>query len=77
MEFSQKLLYLQVSQTARLSPSESSTLSQAFLRISKQSFVFVSSPKKQTHIVCKNRPNIVDRIYRTEDELQSCIGLAP
>ena len=35
-------------------------LSQTFLRIPKQYFVFVSSPKKQTHTVCNNRPNIVD-----------------
>ena len=47
-------------------------LSQIFLRIPKQYFVFVSSPKKQTHTVCNNHPNIVDQ-YRTEDKLQSCI----
>ena len=35
-------------------------LSQTFLRILKQNFVFVSSPKKQTHTVCNNRPNILD-----------------
>ena len=46
-------------------------LSQTFLRIPKQYFVFVSSPKKQTHTVCNNSPNIVD--LSLEDELQSCI----
>ena len=39
-------------------------LSQTFLRIPKQYFVFVSSPRKQTHTVCNNRPNIVDLSYR-------------
>ena len=39
-------------------------LSQIFLRIPKQYFVFVSSPKKQTHTVCNNRPGIVDLLYR-------------
>ena len=39
-------------------------LSRIFLRIPKQYFVFVSSPKKQTHTVCNNRPNIVDLSYR-------------
>ena len=38
-------------------------LSQTFLRIPTQHFVFVSSPKKQTHTVCNNRPNIVDLSY--------------
>ena len=45
---------------------------QTFLRIPKQYFVFVSSPKK-------NKPTqsativLILWIYRTEDELQSCI----
>ena len=34
------------------------------LRIPKQYFVFVSSPKNQTHTVCNNRPNILDLSYR-------------
>ena len=36
-------------------------LSKIFLRIPKQYFVFVSSPK--IHTVCNNRPNIVDLLY--------------
>ena len=43
-------------------------LSQTFLRIPKQYFVFISSPKKQTHTACNNRPNIVDLSYRWRTE---------
>ena len=32
-------------------------LSQIFLRLPKQYFVFDSSPKQQTQTVCNNRPN--------------------
>ena len=51
-------------------------LSQTFLRIPKQYFVFVSSPKKQTHTVCNNRPNIVDLSYRGRTA-KLHFGLAP
>ena len=78
IEFYQKLLYLQVSHTARLQPSQSSTptIVSNILQIPKQFFVFVSSPKKQTHTVCNNRPNIVDLSYRGRTA-KLHFGLAP
>ena len=60
-EFYQEILYLHVSHTSRGPPKVPlQPLSETFLRIPKQHFVFVSSPKKQTHIVCNNRPNIAN-----------------
>ena len=66
MEFYQKILYPRVTHCAFIAPLKVliRPLSQIFLRIPKQYFVFVSSPKDQTHTVCKNRPNIVNLSYR-------------
>ena len=77
MEIYQKLLYLQVSHTVCLLPSESSTpiiVSNLFANSqSVFSFRFFSKKNKPTHSA-----TIVLTlwIYHTEDELQSCIGLA-
>ena len=75
MEFYQKLLYLQVSHTARLSPSESSTptivsnLFANFQTIFRFRFLSKKTNPQSATIV------LTLWIYRTEDELQ--FGLAP
>ena len=74
MEFYQKLQCLQSVTLRVYRPMKVllRPLSQTFWRISKQYFVFVCSPKK-------NKPTqsativLTLWIYRTEDELQSCI----
>ena len=44
------------------------------LRIAQQYFVFFSSPKKQTHTICNNRPNIVDLLYRGQTRVAFWFG---
>ena len=48
-------------------------LSQTFLRIPKQYFVFVSSPKNKPTVQSATIVLTLWISYRTEDELQSCI----
>ena len=78
MEFYQKLLYLQVSHTARLSLSESSTptIVLNLFANSQTIFRFRFFSKKQTHTVCNNRPSIVDLSYRGRTA-KLHFGLAP
>ena len=74
MEFYQKLLYLQVSHTARLSPSQSSTLTVVSNLFANSQTIF-----RFRFFSKKNKPTpsativLTLWIYRTEDELQSCI----
>ena len=74
IEFYQKLLYLQVSQAARLSPSESSTptvVSNLFANsqtIFRFRIFFKNNKPTQSATIVP-----ILWIYRTEDELQSCI----
>ena len=74
MEFCQKILYPETCHTLRFySPPKVSLrqLSQTFLRIPKQYFVFVSSPK---HKPTQSATIVLTLwIYRAEDELQSSI----
>ena len=65
MEFYQKILYLHVSHTVRLSPSKSSistTVSNIFAN-SPTIFCFLFLSKKQTHTICNSCPHIVDPLY--------------
>ena len=73
MEFYQKLLYLQVSHTARLSPSESSTTTIVSNLFANSQTIF-----RFRFFSKKNKPTqsativLTLWIYRTEDKLQSC-----
>ena len=70
----QKLLYLQVSHTARLSPSQSSTLTVVSNLFANSQTIF-----RFRFFSKKNKPTpsativLTLWIYRTEDERQSCI----
>ena len=72
MEFCQKILYPETCHTLLVySPPKVPLrqLSQTFLRIPKQYFVFVSSPKNKPTQSVTIVPTLW--IYRAEDELQS------
>ena len=74
--FNKIILYLQVSHTARLSPSKNSSPTTVpnvltFLRIPQPYF----PPKKQTHAICNNRPHIVDPSYRGRTKVAFWFGV--